>query len=282
MATFRLVAIGDLDTTQAQFAFQVSGENTYLQFGLLDVDNRRHFESVISGGRVGFFEAGSDLSDSEAPNARIVADYDVTNGVEIDEIPPTLSVGSDYQIKWSQARPGAPADGDGETLLDVTLIRKVEIQGLEEHTLSFEYNIGPNGRPGRYWGAKWFGSIADLESGTPELEEAQTPENVSITPPELAETEGLHFFHLAFTPQFEGDHYVAFVLDPQDETEPEAPVRPTDGLIIEDVDGYAVRDVDGFYLVQVIEESWAFLQDVDGYELVDVDGNRLVEVTELT
>jgi len=280
MATFRLVASGSLDTTQAEFVFEVIDGSPHLRFGLLSAENTRFLESVVAGGRVGFFENGREVG-----NARIIADYDATDGIQIDSMPSALSVGSDYEIRWTQARPGRDGTGDGdadEVPLDVTLVRKVQIDGLEEHTLTFEYNIGSQGRPGRDWGVKWYGSIADLEAGTPELDEAQTPENVSITPPELSETEGLHFFHLAFTPQFEGDHYVAFVLDPQDETEPEAPVRPTDGLIVEDVDGYAVRDVDGFYLVQPVEESWTFLEDVEGYELVDVDGNRLVEVTEIT
>lgn len=275
MATlFRLVASGNLDTTQAQFVFEEIAGKTYLQFGLLTADNRRHFESVISGGRIGFFQ-----SDSEVANARIIADYDAANGVEVDSIPSALRVGSDYQTKWTQARPGrdGTGDGDSETPLDVTLVRKVQIDGLEEHTLVFEYNIGSGGRPGRYWGAKWYGSIADLEAGTPELAATRTPINVSITPAELAETEGLHFFHLSFTPQFEGDHYLAFVLDPDAES-PE-PVRPTVGTFIVDGNNDAIVDSSGNFVISTSGEVWNYEVDASGYQEVDGAGNRIVEIT---
>lgn len=271
MATFRLVDSDGLDTTQAQFAFDVIDNNTYLKFGLLNADNTRLLESIIAGGRVGFF-----ASDEEVGNVRIVSDYDADNGVEIDDVPTELEVGSDYVIRWTQARPGrsGEVEGDSSTPLDVTLIRKVEIDGLEEHTLVFEYNIGSSGRPGVEWGVKWYGSIAELESGTSELPRDITPTNVSITPPTLSEEEGLHFFHLSFTPLFEGDHYLAFVIDPlPDGQEPDMPILP----YLVDVDGDWLVDADGYMLVSVSEE-WNFLVDVDGYELVDTDGNRLVEI----
>ena len=170
---------------------------------------------------------------------------------------------------------GSTSDGS-RVPLDVTLIRKIAIDGLEEHNLTFEYNIGPSGRPGVEWGALWYGSIADLEAGTPELPRDRTPLNVSITPPDLAETEGLHFFHLAFTPQYEGDHYIAFVLDPLpdgQQGEPDMPVFP----YLVDMDGNWLVDADGFMLVSRAE-SWNYLVDADGYELRDSEGNRLVEV----
>lgn len=280
---FRLVALSDLDTTQAEFAFEESGGNTYLKLGLLSADNRRHFESVVAGGRVGFFESGIELSDSGAPNARILADYDAENGIQVDRVPSALRVGSDYEIKWTQARPGAPAEGADEVPLDVTLVRKIQIDGLEAHTLVFEYNIGSGGRPGQYWGPLWFGSIADLEAGTPELDSDQTPLNVSITPPELAETEGLHFFHLSFTPQFEGDHYLAFVLDPQDDARPQGgePERPIVGIYLVDTDDTAIVDADGNFVIQEVDEEWNYLEDADGYQIVDADGFRVVEIVEV-
>lgn len=172
--------------------------------------------------------------------------------------------------------PQIPSDDDGIIPLDVTLIRKVRIDGLEEHNLTFEYNIGAGGRPGVEWGAVWFGSISDLEAGTPELPSDRTPLHVSITPPTLAESEGLHFFHLTFTPQFEGDHYIAFVVDPLPDGqrgEPDMPILP----YLVDSDGDWLVDADGFILVSVAE-SWNFLVDADGYSLRDAEGNRLVEV----
>ena len=271
MATFRLVGSDDLDATQAQFAFAVVDSNTYLKFGLLNADNTDLLESIIAGGYVGFF-----VSNEEIGNARITADYDATDGVQVNGVPDALRIGSDYVIRWTQARPGRVVltGDDATTPLDVTLVRKIEIDGLEEHTLVFEYNIGLGGRPGVEWGVKWYGSIADLESGTSELPGDITPTSVSITPPTLAEEEGLHFFHLSFTPRFEGDHYLAFVIDPlPDGQEPDMPILP----YLVDVDGNWLVDADGYMLVSVSEE-WNFLVDVDGYELVDTDGNRLVEV----
>jgi len=176
-------------------------------------------------------------------------------------------------------RPVVDSDGgvsDSSVPLDVTLVRKISIDGLEEHTLTFEYNIGVLGRPGVEWGALWFGSIADLEAGTPELGRDRTPRNVSITPPTLSEEEGLHFFHLVFTPQFEGDHYLAFELDPLpdgQQGEPDMPVLP----YLVDSNGDWLVDSDGFMLVSRAE-SWTFLVDLDGYQLVDSEGTRVVEV----
>lgn len=172
--------------------------------------------------------------------------------------------------------PSVPGDGSGETPLDVTLIRKVQIDGLEEHNLTFEYNIGSSGRPGVEWGVLWFGSIADLEAGTPTLPADMTPLNVSITPPELSEEVGLHFFHLVFTPQFEGDHYLAFLLDPSTDGTPSEPDMPVLPYLV-DADGYHLVDADESILVSPAE-SWNFLVDADGFELRDSEGNRLVEV----
>lgn len=180
---------------------------------------------------------------------------------------------SEFEIVPRQAVDGESTES---VPLDVTLIRKVEIQGLEEHNLTFEYHIGASGRPGVEWGALWFGSIADLEAGTPELPADRTPLNVTITPPDLAETEGLHFFHLSFTPQFEGDHYLAFALDPLPDGQQGEPDMPTLPYLV-DLDGYYLVDVDGNMLVSVAEE-WRFLVDIDGYQLRDSEGNRLVEV----
>ncbi|MYB01989.1 MAG: hypothetical protein F4118_10040 [Acidimicrobiaceae bacterium] len=269
-----------LDASQKQFTFtQVEG-NLYLQFGLLNEEQTRLYVSIIAGGFVGFFRDGK-----ETAYAQIVADYDADNGVQIQSIP-NLRAGFEYQIKWTQARPGAPgADADTDPVdivsdvpLDVTLIRKIQIDGLEEHNLTFEYNIGSSGRPGIEWGVLWYGSIADLEAGTPELPRDRTPLNVSITPPILSEAEGLHFFHLAFTPQFEGEHYLAFVLDPlpdgqRDEPEPDMPVFP----YLVDASGDWLVDADGNILVSAAEQV-IFLTDEDGYELVDADGNRIAEV----
>lgn len=168
------------------------------------------------------------------------------------------------------------APGDTSVPLDVTLIRKVQIDGLEEHNLTFEYNIGAAGRPGVEWGVLWYGSIADLEAGTPELARDRTPLNVSITPPILAESEGLHFFHLVFTPQFEGDHFLAFVLDPLpdgQQGEPDMPILP----YLIDADGDWLVDADGNMLVSAAEQV-IFLTDADGYQLRDSEGNRIVEV----
>lgn len=186
-----------------------------------------------------------------------------------------MAVIADFELIKKVVDDSTPVGSDSVPL-DVTLVRRVQIDGLEEHNLTFEYNIGVGGRPGVEWGALWFGSISDLEAGTPELPRDRTPLNVSITPPDLAETEGLHFFHLSFTPQFEGDHYLAFELDPLPDGqrgEPDMPALP----YLVDLDGFWLVDVEGNMLVSAAEE-WRYLVDVDGYHLRDIEGNRLVEV----
>lgn len=275
MATFRLVASGDLDTTQAHFAFQVSDGNTYLQFGLLSADNRRHFASVVAGGRVGFFESGRELSDSEAPNARILADYDATNGVAVDDIPAALEIGSDYEIKWTQARPGAPSEGSDSVPLDVTLLEGVPIERLVETTLMYTYQIGENAPSGRQWVVKWYASVSAYEAGTPEMPVADAPLNVSIHPRVLSDRIGEHIFFLTFTPRRSGAHYIGFDVS----AEASDPARPSEGVILLDAEGFALVDSVGFYLTQEVEEQWTFLVDADGDQLVDADGNRLVEVS---
>ncbi|MXV76540.1 hypothetical protein F4Z99_20005 [Candidatus Poribacteria bacterium] len=182
-------------------------------------------------------------------------------------------------VRTVSATPTDPDDSDdtSKVPLDVTLVRKVQIDGLEEHTLTFEYNIGPNGRPGRFWGAKWYGSIADLEAGIPELGPTRTPRNVSIRPAELMPTEGLHFFHLTFTPRFGGDHYLAFVLDPDAET-PD-PVRPTVGTFVVDANNDAIVDGSGNFVISTGNEVWNYEVDSNGYNEVDAHGNRIVEIS---
>ncbi len=101
MAVFRLVEISDLDTTQAHFAFATVDSEVYLRFGLLNSDDTTLINSLIADGRVGFFE-----SDAERAQVRILARNDVNNGLQVESVPSALSVGSDYEIRFTQSRPG--------------------------------------------------------------------------------------------------------------------------------------------------------------------------------
>ena len=101
MAVFRLVEISDLGTTQAHFAFATVDSEVYLRFGLLNSDDTTLINSLIPEGRVGFFE-----SDAERAQVRILARNDVDNGLHVESVPSALSVGSDYEIRFTQSRPG--------------------------------------------------------------------------------------------------------------------------------------------------------------------------------
>ena len=101
MAVYRLTAAADLDTTQAHFAFATVDSKVYLRFGLLNSDDTTLINSLIPEGRVGFFE-----SDAERAQVRILARNDVDNGLHVESVPSALSVGSDYEIRFTQSRPG--------------------------------------------------------------------------------------------------------------------------------------------------------------------------------
>lgn len=241
MATFRLVASGDLDTTQSEFAFVVSGGHTYLKFGLLDVDNRQHFESVISGGRVGFFASGSDLSDSEAPNARILADYDAENGVEVDRVPSALEVGSDYEIKWTQARPGK----------DVTTVIQGRIWFFPDYetdigvrtTVPFGYTIIEETYAG--FEAVFFPNITAFNEKRPlTVDDLSYPEEVRFDPNVPETAPGDYVGYLSFIPRTEGELVLDILFSGDPTYIPE--------IYLIDADGDLLIDANGDLLVQAV------------------------------
>lgn len=266
MATFRLVDSGDFDATQAQFTFRTIGDRIYFELGELSADNRRLYESIIGGGFVGFFEVGVEQTDAEAPNARIIDDY-TSLGVEIDEIP-DIAVGRDYEIKFSQARPGEAvsqtitvANNEGVVRFSAGVNIDVDIPAQ----ITFDYTVVLK-RYTRFI-PRFYSSAEDFDTDRPiPLGDPRYPRNVSIHPPTPYQSPGFFIHDLRFTPTFPGHLFVSMDLE-------ESTVEE-DLYFIVDADGNFLTDADGNFLVSPVEPMYQ-LVDADGRMLVDIDGNVL-------
>jgi len=236
--TFRFVASGDLDATDSEFALSAINDRKYLNFGLLTADDRRLFESIIAGGRVGFFR-----SDNEVANARIESDYDATDGIEISSALAVLSVGSDYEIKWSQARPGAPglnADGSVAGEGNIWFFADYESEGIGVRaSFPFGYTIADriyaDFLPVFYPGVNAFSEQRALS-----VDDMAYPSDVRFTPAFPSQLRGDHVAYLSFTPTIEDDAYIIDILLSE---------TPVDlGLRYQeiDADGNRLIDADGY------------------------------------
>lgn len=277
MATFRLVDSGDFDARQAQFTFRTVGDRIYLQFGELSAGNRRLFESILEGGRVGFFEVGVAQTDDEAPNARIVDDY-TSLGVEIDEIP-DIAVGNDYEIKWTQARPGEAATPQVVNVLSnegiVRITDSFSIVPGRETVLPFDYTVlskvYESFRARFYPSAQAFGAGEELSEGDPRY-----PERISFDPPVPYRTAGFYVHNLTFIAPAaaNGSQYLIAIDLIESETEEEV-FDPADGVFLVDANGDWLVDANGDVLVEGTTDMW--LVDANGDYLVDANGDWLVE-----
>ena len=273
MATFRLVASGSLDTSAAEFVFETSGGNTYLKFGFLNVDDRRLLSSIIAGGRVGFFE-----NNQEVANARILADYDVTNGIQIDSVPSVLSVGSTYEIKWTQARPGEPAPPT-EAVVDQGIVRfSKAIDGEVGVPMQFSLDYRVVDKQYIAFAPRFYASPVDFDTDRPiPLMDPKYPENVRIDPPLPFLTPGFYVHDIQLTPTYDGALLISVDLLEAEETEPD-PIRPTAGLLVVDANDNAVVDRHGNFVIENSNKTYTYETDVNGNFEVDVHGNRVLEI----
>lgn len=236
MATFRLVASSDLDTEAAEFAFEVSGESTYLKFGLLNDDDTRLLASILAGGYVGFFSSGLEVT-----KVRIIADYDATNGVEVSGIPSSLEVGSAYEIRWTQARPGK----------DVTTVIQGRIWFFPDYetdigvrtTVPFGYTIIEETYQG--FEAVFFPNITAFNEKRPlTVDDLSYPEEVRFDP-NVPETEpGDYVGYLSFIPRTEGELVLDILFSGDPTYIPE--------IYLIDADGDLLIDANGDLLVQAV------------------------------
>ena len=99
MATRSYVTPSAYDPADAEFTIATIDGNPYLQMGALGREDAALFRSLIDG-YAGFF-----LNGKRVAAVRITERYDPTNGVQLESLP-TLTVGGEYHVRFSQARPG--------------------------------------------------------------------------------------------------------------------------------------------------------------------------------
>lgn len=262
MATFRLVASGTLDTTQPQFVFEVVGIKTYLRFGSLNADDRRLLASIIGGGYVGFFDEGREIA-----NARILEKYS-TNGIRVESVPSALSIGSDYEIQWTQARPGETPEATA--LAEQGIVRFSTAEGINinaEAQMAFDYRVidafYTDFEVEFYANANDYNTRRPIPEGDPKY-----PQGIRIEPATPFAAPGHYVHDLYFTPTYAGYLRVLLRL-----IESEATDRDLFQLV--DIDGNRLVDIDGNVLVGEASPTYV-LVDSDGNRLVDADGNSLI------
>ncbi len=99
MATRSYVPPAEYDPADTEFTVATIDGNPYLQMGALDRDDSALFRSLIDG-YAGFFQDGQQIA-----AVRITARYDATKGVQLENLP-TLTIGGEYHVRFTQARPG--------------------------------------------------------------------------------------------------------------------------------------------------------------------------------
>ena len=109
MATRTYLSATDFDAVQSHLTIVTVDDRFYLRIGALNRADQRFIESLIADGFVGFFQ-----DDVRVAIAGIISTYDAEEDrVEIDSDVPELILESDYEIRFTQARPGE----DGESVI---------------------------------------------------------------------------------------------------------------------------------------------------------------------
>ena len=107
MATRTYKSAADYDAQQSHWTIETVDGQYYLKIGALSRADQRFVESLIADGFVGFFQ-----DDVRVAIAGISSTYDAENDrIEIDREVPELTLEAEYEILFTQARPGR--DGEG-------------------------------------------------------------------------------------------------------------------------------------------------------------------------
>ena len=121
--------VSTIDTTRTDFTIATINSNPYLQFGVLSEADTDYIESLLTETVVGFFQEGSHVS-----SARIEATFDETNGLQLEAVPsPALTLDEEYEIRFTQARPGTDAAPSGEARTDAEIAEALEGRVRDEH-----------------------------------------------------------------------------------------------------------------------------------------------------
>lgn len=136
------VSNADFNENSQHFDFQTVGENTYLRLGGLNTEDKALVKSFLTGTALGFFEG---------ENRRAVVFTagvwdDVNKRIAINSIPSTLTIGTSYDIRSTQARPGTPGeDGDDADLDNLVINTRGELIAtssyLPQNTLGNNYYL---------------------------------------------------------------------------------------------------------------------------------------------
>ena len=107
MATRTYKSAADYDAQQSHWTIETVESRYYLRMGALNRADQRFVESLIADGYVGFFQ-----NDVRVAIAGVSSAYDAVNDrIEIDREVTELILESEYEILFTQARPGR--DGEG-------------------------------------------------------------------------------------------------------------------------------------------------------------------------
>ena len=107
MATRTYKSAADYDAQQSHWTIETVESRYYLRMGALNRADQRFVESLIADGFVGFFQ-----DDVRVAIAGVSSTYDAVNDrIEIDSEVPELILEAEYEILFTQARPGR--DGEG-------------------------------------------------------------------------------------------------------------------------------------------------------------------------
>ena len=107
MATRTYKSTTDYDAQQSHWTIETVDDRYYLKMGALNRADQRFIESLIADGFVGFFQ-----NDVRVAIAVVSSTYDAENDrIEIDSEVTELTLEAEYEIRFTQARPGR--DGEG-------------------------------------------------------------------------------------------------------------------------------------------------------------------------
>jgi hypothetical protein len=106
MAARTYKSSADFDVSQGHLTIETVNGQYYLKIGALNSADQRFMKSLIGDGYVGFFQ-----NDVRVAIAGVSSTYDVDNGrIEIDRNVTELIVDTEYEIRFTQARPGEPGE----------------------------------------------------------------------------------------------------------------------------------------------------------------------------
>ena len=161
--------VSTIDTARTDFTIATINSNPYLQFGVLSEADTDYIESLLTETVVGFFQEGSHVS-----SARIEATFDETNGLQLEAVPsPALTLDEEYEIRFTQARPGTDAAPSGEARTDAEIAEALEGKVRDEHI------AGDLSDTEKSNAATKFGTL--VVSGTPEVGQVPKVQSDGIT-----------------------------------------------------------------------------------------------------